>query len=662
MDRRRFVKNSLLLLSSPAWNAGLDFCLPPKVYSETTSRESAIEYPRQNIPDFEVPPYRGESYEDQVPDTLDIASRAELGVHVLTSIADPNLDYQVYWLAEWDRNPPIMLHDFNDWVQSAEGLMEALPLLRLATGSSLNEQVDPAWMRMNLKCVGPDGLVYMPLNGVPSSRIGNVFIEPLWRPDGSSTKVADKSVAFVTAAAQSARTISAMTVYYLRARNPVWKQTIEGMIRRLSELVVDRGDYGYIPRGGLEPNAKFGPQAAMPTGVLAIETGNIRLLQGLGQYYRVTGYEPARKLAMKLAAFALGPAQTFDSRGRFLFSQLEKDWIKDQYPGIERGEIGGHFHAHTIAVLSILEYATAMGDHRALGFAKASFEWARTQGSSLVGFFPEMILDGHYTGCESCEIGDMIALALKLTDAGVGDYWDDADRWVRNQFAEQQLVEGDWIYKLAATQKSKPVEFNMTDQNVVDSIIGGFMGRATANEAGLVMPHCCTGNCLRAMYYVWEHILESRDDQLRVNLLLNRASSWTDIYSHIPFQGRVDLKLKKPFASVFVRVPEWIKSGSPEVRCEVNGAPRTIAWEGRYVSAGRGVPGDRLTLTFPIEERTVKETIGAVPYTLIIKGNTVVSIDPPGHYGALYERAEYRADRAPMVKVRRFVPDEQIVW
>jgi hypothetical protein len=57
-----------------------------------------------------------------IPDTLDIASRAELGVGVLTNIADPKLDYEVYWIAQWDRNPAVMVHNNADWVQSVEGL------------------------------------------------------------------------------------------------------------------------------------------------------------------------------------------------------------------------------------------------------------------------------------------------------------------------------------------------------------------------------------------------------------------------------------------------------------------------------------------------------------------------------------------------------------
>ena len=69
-----------------------------------------------------------------------------------------------------------------------------------------------------------------------------------------------------------------------------------------------------------------------------------------------------------------------------------------------------------------------------------------------------------------------------------------------------------------------------------------------------------------------------------------------------------------------------------------------------------------LTVTFPISTRRTTEVIGNVPYTLEIKGNTVISIDPPGKNGPLYERAYFRAREAPMRKVERFVPDEEIVW
>jgi hypothetical protein len=111
--------------------------------------------------------------------------------------------------------------------------------------------------------------------------------------------------------------------------------------------------------------------------------------------------------------------------------------------------------------------------------------------------------------------------------------------------------------------------------------------------------HCCTGSSTRTLYYVWEHMLEHNDGELRVNLLLNRASRWADVYSYIPYQGRVDLKIKEECRSVWLRAPEWLGPGSPEMMCAVNGKARSLHWEGRYVDAGPLTPGDSVVVTFP---------------------------------------------------------------
>jgi hypothetical protein len=96
--------------------------------------------------------------------------------------------------------------------------------------------------------------------------------------------------------------------------------------------------------------------------------------------------------------------------------------------------------------------------------------------------------------------------------------------------------------------------------------------------------------------------------------------------------------------------------------CQVNGTKRNCRWQDRYIDGGHAVPGDRFVVTFPIAERTVKETIGDVPYTLTIKGNTVTSIDPSGQIGPLYNRAYFRQEETPFRKVKRFLPEETFVW
>jgi len=53
-----------------------------------------------------------------------------------------------------------MYHDWNDHVQVK--FHEALPLMRLASGSHMNEEVDQRWMEILVQMQGPDGLLYYP--------------------------------------------------------------------------------------------------------------------------------------------------------------------------------------------------------------------------------------------------------------------------------------------------------------------------------------------------------------------------------------------------------------------------------------------------------------------------------------------------------------------
>ena len=59
-----------------------------------------IPYVREAIPEFQVPAYRGDTYNDMIPDTLDLAERLRLAVHASTSIADPRVDDEVFWIVE----------------------------------------------------------------------------------------------------------------------------------------------------------------------------------------------------------------------------------------------------------------------------------------------------------------------------------------------------------------------------------------------------------------------------------------------------------------------------------------------------------------------------------------------------------------------------------
>ena len=172
--------------------------------------------------------------------------------------------------------------------------------------------------------------------------------------------------------------------------------------------------------------------------------------------------------------------------------------------------------------------------------------------------------------------------------------------------------------------------------------------------------HCCTGNAARTIYYIWDDIVQFEDGRLKVNMLLNRASPWIDIYSHIPYAGRVDFKLKTNCQNVLIHAPEWIGTGSDEIKVTVNDQPAAFTWEERYLKLGKIKAGSAMTINFPITSRLVKQTMSEVEYTMTIKGNEVVAIHPPGRNGPLYQRSHYQQDQTLWRNVNRFVSSEKI--
>ena len=266
----------------------------------------------------------------------------------------------------------------------------------------------------------------------------------------------------------------------------------------------------------------------------------------------------------------------------------------------------------------------------------------------------------------------MIASALKLCLLGV-DKWDDVDRWVRNQFAEGQLTDINWLTdghlelrdsrEMPGAGSDAAVAAHGTTDRVPQRVLGSFSGWPSANDLvqgqGWSIMHCCTGNATRGIYYVWENILKYDQGTLRVNLLLNRASRWADLDSHIPYRGRVDLAVKQDL-DLEIRIPEWV---SPEeARCAVNGQTRPLVFRDRYALVGAVRAGDEVVLEFPIPERTDRLIIEKHKYSVTRRGNDVVHIEPQGHNRPLYQRGHYRQGKTLWKKVTRFVPDQEIRW
>lgn len=608
-----------------------------------------IGYINQEIPEFKLPPVNGKHYDATVPDTLELQDRAQLALHCMTETTDPEADYEPYYVTFFNLDPPRMVH--NSWHGSTlPKYIESVALMRVMTGSQQNADVDHRWVEATLKMQGSDGLLYSPAKGRPwaDQEAGGLLFADF------GVEISDDQY---ISAFGNGRMLSTLSLLAQRDNTPLWRDSMRRIIDGLEELAVHSDDIAYF-----WPTVTFsqkGFEGSVQTPSVNCETS--RIPHGLVHAYRLLGYKPALTLAGKLVNYMR----------RYFYAPDGTFWSSPGNP------YRAHFHAHSHGLLAMMEYAIAAENSEVMEFVVRAFEWAKSLGANykadgwdewvkipaaeLIGYFTTYTNTDRQHGSELCQVSDMIALALKLSEAGIGDYWDDADRWLRNMLVEGQLTSSNWADELTSSNTFHVGYSYFTTASIAERNVGAFASWPSANDWSIHdlygCMHCCTVNGARALYWIWDACLRHNEGVVRVNLLLNRASPWADVDSHIPYQGRVDVKIKQP-VDLEMRIPDWVKPR--EVCCTVDDSERRLKWNGRYAEIGAVKPGDMVTMTFPITEQTDQVYIEKDPYTLIRKGNDVVSIDPPGRHYPLYQRENYRADETCWRSLKRFVTNERI--
>jgi len=603
-------------------------------------RNRDIQYVNPDLPSFRPLKVQGVRYQDRVPDTLDLAERAALAVHALTATTDPDFNADIYFWVFFGARPPIMVHDFSDWCEFKYYAPSVL--LRLACGSQ--EGMDVEWHRMAnlLQMQGADGLFYIPIKGRPWMRQDPGGAGVMYRMAASDQWMAMWA---------HGRILEALASYYKLTGDERWKQMGERAVLGLQRLVVDRGDYAYFDKIIYAPGetALNGPIPPPSVG-----HGQFWLSHGLSTFHRMTGFQPARDLARKLAKFfQLGHSGFVGPQGEFRNSHANTkggDW---------KGET--HFHTNTGIRMAMLDAGLQSGDRPLIEMARRGYEFGRAHGDALSGFFPEMlnVAPGAYGNtCELCCTADMLYLALRQSVSGEADRWDDVDRWVRNLFTEAQLVRTDWVKPFS--DRSNPLQRPYgTTQDVAERVRGAWGGWVTPNDwqgrPDNSTMGCCVGNAAMQLFRVWRDTLQfdRTRNRLKVNLLLNRASPWADVYSHIPYRGLVEVRLKRDCAAA-IRIPEWAKPQDCRVQC--GGKEATPTCEGRYaVVPGR--QGETISLECPIGERTEKVRTAGTDYQFVIRGSDIVDISPKGKRCPLFERSHYRQTGTRWRTVERFVSE-----
>ena len=601
-------------------------------------------------------------YEAEVPETLDLAERAELALNGICRTVDPCDDYLMYFEVRLNTRPPYLQHKGADATCTPK-FAEVIPELRLMSGSDKFLDVEQGMVDSLVQCISEDdGLYY----AVYTPR------RP-WHMQQHSSDTKPEDCAVVIA---SGAMMIALIIRRDLEDTAKWDDTIQGIVRGLESIAIKKDDYAFYPDGG------FGEAFSYPqSGWLKTDEPMDEHEGGEGSVVCYHGYQIR---ALSMWAARTGDKQALDLAGKLArFVMKPKLWGNPSDPplcsGRERGHVDSHFHARAIGLRGLLEYGLVTDDPYVCEFVRSSYEYMRSFGIPEIGFIPSYPEANTYM--EGCYVGDLVALTIRLSEGGYGDYWEDADRIIRNTLAETQLLDKEMLKRIVAhSPERKPgSDYNLgpndaiqrvkpqpgleyAGDDVIDRALGIFAAKTdVASLDWMRVMQCCTANAARGLYHAWEAITSCEDDHARVNLLLNRAAPWLDVDSYLPYEGKVVIK-NKTARFVSVRVPPWVRRS--ELECFVNDDPRRpCGWVGNYAMFDSMKAGNVLELRFPVPEHTIKRTahVGTpeeTVYTIKMRGNTVVDISPrdqsPRNY-QYYMRDHMNGKEARMKKVSRYV-------
>jgi hypothetical protein len=437
------------------------------------------------------------------------------------------------------------------------------------------------------------------------------------------------------------------------------------MAHGIADMAIDKGDYAYYPDGRIgeafsrpasgwrdttEPTVeKMGAEGSM----IMYHGGQIR---ALSRWHAMSGDRRSIEMARKLVRFVL--------ERKFWGVEGEQATLR----GAEHGHFHGHFHAHLSVLRGLLDYAAVTRDGKLMDFVREGYEYARHFGVPQIGWF------AHTGWCEGCTLGDMTALAIRLSDLGLGDYWEDVEQIVRNNLSEQQLVDEERIRHASESGVVRGADWDgqigpfklhpggLPGQTVTEGVIP----RARGVFAGCSRPdgmpwlwtmQSCTGNGTQGLYYAWEAIVRERLGMAQVNLLLNRASPGVDIDSWLPAEGRIVLRSRIVHRAA-VHMPRWVTPGD----VTVHGSTGQGEWVGRYLVVDTA-PGDVVEIDFPVPESTASYDVDGTTYACVFRGNDLMEISPrtdaPGYYPMYVDRRRLGTE---ICEVDRYVTQTILPW
>ncbi|MGI9072471.1 MAG: hypothetical protein ACR2JB_14415 [Bryobacteraceae bacterium] len=523
------------------------------------------------------------------PATLDLREPMGKAVECLINRMDPSRDYQPWFGVDVVNGRPASLrHDIWDFGDTSGRFLEGLILARQMI------QPDPAMIiaekrirRFFNSLFDSTGLVYNP-----------------------ALKQADHMFAQGSA-------LYALVTDFEERRDPNVRTRIENFIAGLNRVAVQERDYLWFPQVATK-------QSACP------HQASYQILPAV-RFYELTGYAPALQFAARLSRWPLYHDDTVTPSGVITRTGWE-----------------GHLHAWMDTFSGIIRCARAGApelDRRDITQrAYRMFEWVRANYTSPFGWVADSV--GAKT-CETDTITSAIRLALELIKEGHAEYWNDIERFVRNQLVENQFRNLETLH--------------IADPKVARGVHGCFDSWADPNTLLAVkngdIEGCCINGGMRGLFLASQNAIHETAKEIRVNLLINAATPGLEVASYLPSEGRLVLYARGG-KRIRVRTPDWLNpnnvrvSGPAGFHSEVESS---AVWL-------KGVVAGPIVLRFEQPETERTHVVAGRSYRALWRGDTVVRLLPYGGVYPIYQRTTLNESAAARKARDLFPLPQKVHW
>jgi hypothetical protein len=544
---------------------------------------------------------------------------------------DPTWDTP-FFSANLAARPAYLRHGDWDYGSSHGRLTDALLLARHMSGDDSYVEVERLLKERLVSFFAEDGLSYRRRN--PR---GN------WEPNANL--IDQRAV------------ILALTTWYLEEGSTYVRGLADRHVAALRRIAVKERDAWYFPAS--EYTLAGWPSANAVQLNLAPDPASFcgRLIMPLLRYHQAVGNEEALELCLWFARLIVERSGVFNADGSFNASLAYR---------------GGHFHTRLGTLDGLARLALYTSDHSLTEFVRRSFDWVLSQATAF-GWTPGDLTEQRFEH-ETCSLVDMIGVATTLARAGYGHYWATAERFLRNHLCESQLSDVNWVESAPGTEGD--VEGWLSYSRVGERVRGAFAGYGAPNDfvsdSALGRGHtndvqaCCVGSGVRGLFTGWNNILTGDAKLLRVNLLLSRGGRLVDVSSHLPFTGRLDVKVHEDLGELRTRVPEWagyhavtVESGGSELEV---GPDKAAYWApDGYLAIRSPRAGTAVSVRFPLTECETLEQASGRLFRATWRGDNVASLSPPGRYRPMYTGLP-PGGSAPLRAWRYHVPTQEWSW